>query len=88
LSSEDRDIAHAGGMFSFAYEPWVDSGTLNIPRPTDIDTQSPTRYDNPHVQQIAVAAELYGSLSSNLQEALADPECTSTFKAIVSPYFI
>ena len=67
LSSEDKEISLAGGRFSFAYELWVDSKTLDLECPISVDTESPHRYDTALEQEMATIAEVYASLSPSLR---------------------
>ncbi|KAH9975661.1 hypothetical protein BJV74DRAFT_798765 [Russula compacta] len=53
-------------------EPWVDELIFNIEPPASIDPMSTVHYTNNHQWDLAVAAELYESLPSNLQSVLKD----------------
>ncbi|KAH9039003.1 hypothetical protein EDB85DRAFT_2141567 [Lactarius pseudohatsudake] len=80
LSGEDREVGHAGARFVFAYELWVDCSILeNNDRPLGVDPHNPDRYDSRSTQELAIIAEVYESLPSHLQEALADPRRRPSF---------
>jgi hypothetical protein len=87
LSSEDKEISLAGGRFSFAYELWVDSTTLDLECPIGVDIESPHRYDSALEQGMATIAEVYTSLSPSLRLTLSTPSRKEAFKSIVSPHF-
>ncbi|KAH8976585.1 hypothetical protein EDB86DRAFT_2839908 [Lactarius hatsudake] len=80
LSGEDREVGHARARFVFAYELWVDCSILdNHERPLGVDPHNPDRYDTQSTQELAIIAEVYESLPSHLQEALADPRRRPSF---------
>ena len=86
LSNEDKDILLAGGRFSFAYELWVDSKTLDLECPIGVDIESHRRYDgSPLEQEMAIIAEVYASLSPSLRLILSTPSRKESFKSVVSP---
>jgi len=85
VSSEERDILHAGGRFAFAYELWFDRGMLDRKRPTDIDVECPRRFEDPDRQKLTTLAELYETLSPSLLSALESPERSQSFKDSVRP---
>ena len=87
LSSEDKEISLAGGRFSFAYELWVDSKTLDLECPVGVDTESPHRYDTALEQEMATIAEVYASLSPSLRSILSTPSRKEAFKSVVSSHF-
>ncbi|KAH9017268.1 hypothetical protein EDB85DRAFT_2155303 [Lactarius pseudohatsudake] len=85
LSGEDREVGHAGARFVFAYELWVDCSILeNNDRPLGVDPHNPDRYDTRSTQELAIIAEVYESLPSHLQEALADPRRRPSFITLSS----
>ncbi|KAH8984059.1 hypothetical protein EDB86DRAFT_3084830 [Lactarius hatsudake] len=83
LSGEDREVRHAGARFVFAYKLWVDCSILeNHERPLGVDPHNPDRYDTRSTQELAIIAEVYESLPSHLQEALADLRRRPSFIAL------
>ncbi|KAH9021899.1 hypothetical protein EDB85DRAFT_2152089 [Lactarius pseudohatsudake] len=82
LVGNEKEIALAGGRFSFAYELWVDDSIFHIDRPEGVDPLNVGRYNTALTQKVAVAAELYGSLPPYLQEELADQRRRKSFMDI------
>jgi len=87
LSSEDKEISLAGGRFSFAYELWVDSKTLDLMCPIGVDIESPRHYDSALEQEMATIAEVYSSLLPSLGLILSTPSRKEAFKSVVSSHF-
>jgi len=87
LSSEDKEILLAGGRFSFAYELWVDSKTLDLMCPIGVDIESPHCYDSALEQEMATIAEVYSSLSPSLGLILSTPLHKEAFKSVMSSHF-
>ncbi|KAH9166646.1 hypothetical protein EDB89DRAFT_2075584 [Lactarius sanguifluus] len=79
LVGDEKDIALAGGRFSFAYEPWVHDSIFEIDRPEGVDPLNVEHYNTALTRKVAIAAELYESLSPHLQEELADPRRRKSF---------
>ncbi|KAH9174114.1 hypothetical protein EDB89DRAFT_2068103 [Lactarius sanguifluus] len=79
LVGNEREIGHAGGRFSFAYEPWVHESIFHIDRPEGVDPLNVGRYNTALTQKVAIAAELYESLPPHLQEELADERRRKSF---------
>ena len=87
LSAEEKAIQYAGERFTFAHELFIKGETLDKPCPPGVDTNSPSRYDDDIIQEIAALTKVYESLSSDLQVALAMPSCRESFKQLVSLSF-
>ncbi|KAH9168213.1 hypothetical protein EDB89DRAFT_2074152 [Lactarius sanguifluus] len=79
LVGNKREIGHAGGRFSFAYEPWVHESIFHIDRPEGVDPLNIGRYNTALTQKVAIAAELYESLPPHLQEELTDERRRKSF---------
>ncbi|KAH8984061.1 hypothetical protein EDB86DRAFT_2833660 [Lactarius hatsudake] len=79
LVGDEKEIALAGGQFSFAYEPWVHNSIFEIDRPEGVDPLNVGHYNTALTQKVAIAAELYESLPPHLQEELADARRRKSF---------
>jgi hypothetical protein len=88
LSAEEKVIQYAGEQFTFAHELFIKGETLNKPCPPRVDMNSPGCYEDGVIQEIAALTEVYESLPSDLQVALAMPSCRESFKQLVSPFFL
>ena len=87
LSAEEKAIQYAGEQFAFAHELFIKGETLDKPCPPGVDTNSPGRYEDGVIQEIAALTEVYESLPSDLRVALAMPSRRESFKQLVSPSF-
>ena len=83
LIGEDKDISLAGGRFAFAYELWVDRSTLDRECPPNVDPLNPRRYEEAPLQDLAVIAEVYASLSPSLRACLTSKDRRESFKDTV-----
>ena len=85
LLREDKLISLAGGRFLVVGELWVHDNLFNSPCPRGLDPLCKMCYNNPYSQERAIIAELYASLSDDLQWALADEHRREGFRATVCP---
>ncbi|KAH9969239.1 hypothetical protein BJV74DRAFT_889798 [Russula compacta] len=69
LSGKEKEIGYAGARFCFAYEPWVEHLTLKIEPSINLDPLSPDHYKTSHTAEHAIAAEVYASITPELQAA-------------------
>jgi len=83
LGGEDKEISLAGGRFAFAHEPWVDPSTLDLKCPENVDPLSPRRYEEAHLRELAVIAELHASLPPSLRACLTNKDRRESFKSTV-----
>ena len=86
LSGEDKEIALARGHFALAYELWIDYSIFEHDPPSGMDPLNHERYSSNHAQELAIIAELHGSLPLHLQDALRNDNRCETFQEIVSPF--
>ena len=84
LSGEEKEIGYAGARFCFAYEPWVERSTLEIEPSINLDPLSPDRYKTSRTAEHAVVAEVYASITPELQAALKNESRRQSFIDIVS----
>ena len=80
---EEKEISLAGGRFAFTYELWLDRSTLDIEHNENVDPLSPRRYEEATLQEHAIIAEVYASLSPSLRACLANKDRRKSFKDTV-----
>jgi hypothetical protein len=75
----DEEIAKLGRMFAVMYEPWVEDGLFQQPRP-EKSSNDPERFKSEKAKEEGIIAELYEAVPEKLHRMLEDQ---SHFKTVV-----